>query len=130
MRVGAEAREGLQAEFSRCRSENSEEMQGAEISAVRIITHYAESSQGQEREFPETGIPPEQQREQWLARSVQRGWLQTSGPAPELEAVVPVQGRLQLRADAGVFTPRVVLESGAQPQDGEEAVVGTVVETT
>ena len=77
----------------------------------------------------QAGISPEQQRELWLARAVQRGWLRTSVPAPELEAVVPVRGGSQLRADAGVFTPRVVLESGAQPQDGEEAVVGTV-ETT
>ena len=67
----------------------------------------------------------EQQREQWLARAVQRGWLQTSGPVHELEAGVPVRGELQLRADAWVFTPEVVWESGAQPQDGEEGVVGS-----
>ena len=42
-------------------------------------------------------------------------------PAPELEAVVPVRGGSQLRANAEVFTPSVVLESGAQ--DIEEAVV-------
>ena len=33
------------------------------VSAVRTIVLNAESSPGQEREFPETGIPPEQQRE-------------------------------------------------------------------
>ena len=139
MRAGAEAQEG---EFGMpfpaagnfrpyeiCSAENSVGIQGAEILAgVRVLTQGGDFGvsagwRGEcELQPGNFEISPEQQRERWLAGVVQRGWLQTSGPTPELGAVVPVRIESQLRAGARAFTPGVVWASGAQPQDGDETV--------
>ena len=165
MRASAEAQGGefgrpfpAAGKFSWATAENAVGTQGAEISAeVRVLTQCGDFGvSGGECElqqcrataengeyFFSQGISPEQQREQWLARAVQRGWLRTSVPADRptgseltgkqaygqtgLRANGPTgkqaYGQTGLRANAGAFTPRVVLESGAQ--DREEAVVGS-----
>ena len=88
-------------------------IQGAEISAeARVLTQCGDFGvSGGECELQRPNseghagwqISPEQQRERWLARAVQRGWLRTSVPAPELEAVVPVRGGVAATGGRGGF---------------------------